>query len=517
MTHYPAAAIPHRRAAAPDSIYPQRSANTPSASAAPMRQLYLALADAGSAEHPAVGAAAGWLHEQIEGEADFHGTQSAIGGTALPSDGAGFAAWQQQRLDAIDEHYKQYVADRRAGAPRRMFKGRAHALHYLTAVAPARLTDGAWLYSALSRWDDAALRPLIATYLEELGNGVPDKNHVVIFQQLIDAHGCGGWQALDDHHFYSGLTQLALAHHGERYLPELIGYNLGAEHASLDTLIAAYELNELGIDPYYFTLHVSVDNNASGHARLALTALAELTPADPAEAAEFLRRVDAGYRLHARAPGSSELLAGFDLQRELHAALAGKHVPETLADGAANPAHAVSFGGRRLGDWLADPEQAPALLETLERDGWIVRGQDAAGSRLWRLIEAGDAGDGEEAAAPELAGLFSARELALLADWIAADGASASHPPAAAPLHQPSPPRRVEESAERGIIRHRFPDDEHGWEALSNELSLLEARVVASNSKEEAMALLTSLMAPSNHHTSTGLMATRMFSKLYAA
>lgn len=516
MTHYPAAAAPYRRAAAPGTIEPQRGA-------APMRQLYLALGDAADPGHPAVAAADDWLRKQLE---TSHGRP--VEGAPLPSDGAGFAAWQQQRMDAIDEQYKQYVAERRAGAPRRLFSGRAHALHYLTALAPGRLTDGAWLYSVLARWDDTALHPLIATYLEELGNGVPDKNHVVIFQQLIDAHGCGGWQRLDDHHFHGGLTQLALAHHGERYLPELIGYNLGAEHASFDTLVAAYELNELGIDPYYFTLHVSVDNNASGHARLALDALARLTPDGADEAAAFLRRVDAGYRLHAAAPASGQLLAGFDLRRELHAALAGKHVPATLADGAANPAHAVDFGGRRLGDWLADPEQAPALLDTLERDGWIVRGQDAAGSRLWRLIGAEYAAhaDGEAEAehgavdtdaAPPLAGLFSAYELALLADWIAADGAVASHPPAAAPLHQPTPPRRIEESAERGIIRHRFPDDEHGWEALSNELSLLEARVVASASKEEAMALLAALMAPSNHHTSTGLMATRMFSKLYAA
>jgi hypothetical protein len=526
MTHHSAAASfsPFTPATPDHFAAPPAGAQT---NHAPMRQLYLALSEPLPAEHPAIGSAAEWLAAQLHSDSNASGS-----GSALPA--SDFAAWQQARQDDIDEQYKQYMAERRAGAPRRMFGGRAHALHYLSAVAPARLTDGAWLYGVLARWDDPALQPLIATYLEELGNGVPDKNHVVIFQQLIDAHGCAKWRQLGEAHFHGGLTQLALAHHAERFLPELVGYNLGAEHASLDTLIAAYEMNELGIDPYYFTLHATVDNGLTGHARLALQALEQLTPQD--DPADFLRRVEAGYRLHQRALSSAELLAGFDLERELVAALAGKHIPARRPDGAVNPAWAAPIAGRPLGEWLADPGQVPALLAALESHGWVARGGDPAISRLWGMIEPAEAGsetenedDSEDGAAP-LAQLFSAYELALLADWIATDPRAPS--PAAGPgTLRPSPraagalalantqpaPRRIEESAERGIIRHRFPDDEHGWEAIANELSLLEARVVASSSKAEAIALLTSLMAPSNHHTSTGLMATRMFSKLFTA
>jgi hypothetical protein len=515
MTH-------HSAAAASFTPYPPATSNQFSARHAPMRQLYLALSEPLPAEHPAIGSAAEWLAGQLHGDAD-------TSGSLLPA--GDFAAWQKARQDDIDEQYKQYVAERRAGAPRRMFGGRAHALHYLTAMAPARLTDGAWLFGILARWDEPTLQPLIVTYLEELGNGVPDKNHVVIFQQLIDAHGCAKWRQLGEAHFHAGLTQLALAHHAERFLPELVGYNLGAEHASLDTLVAAYEMNELGIDPYYFTLHATIDNGITGHARLALQALEQLTPHD--DPAGFLRRVEAGYRLHQRALSSAELLAGFDLERELIAALAGKHIPARQPDGAVNPAWAVEIAGRPLGEWLADPAQVPALLAALESDGWVVRGGDPAASRLWELIGSAENEDKEEAddagAAP-LAELFSAYELALLADWIATDPRAplpGAHPGTVQPIRrrgaapaaaarQPAP-RRIEDSAERGIIRHRFPDDEHGWEAIANELTLLEARVVASGSKAEAIAMLTSLMAPSNHHTSTGLMATRMFSKLFTA
>jgi hypothetical protein len=79
----------------------------------------------------------------------------------------------------------------------------------------------------------------------------------------------------------------------------------------------------------------------------------------------------------------------------------------------------------------------------------------------------------------------------------------------------PGAPRRIGETAERGLIRHRFPDDEHAWEAIACELRLLEARLAASDSKEEAIGMLTALMSPASHHTSAGLMATRIFSKLF--
>jgi hypothetical protein len=517
MTPHPAADTPSAQPqTGARASLPQSPVNA-GAERAPARQLYLALSDASRRDHAAIDAAADWLAAQLQA-ANGRG-EAAV----LPSEGDAFAAWLSERQDDIDERYKQYVAERRAGQPRRLFASRAHALYYLTAIAPARLTDGAWLYGVLARWDDAALRPLITTYLEELGNGVPDKNHVVIFQQLIDAHGCANWQRLGERHFHDGLIQLALAHHAERFLPELVGYNLGIENADLDTLVAAYEMNELGIDPYYFSLHATADNSATGHARLAQQALRQLIESGSGDQADLLQRVDGGFRLHGRRPRSSELLAGFDVHGELHKALAAKHLPAS-GDGMTHPAAQLVIDGRPLDQWLAAGEPA-ALLDALLRDGWLVRGSALDASRLWRMIEAPqDATGDEETPAPPLAGVFTPYELALLAEWTAGGsdasgsvGSSANVRRLHATNGSAPLPERVRESAERGIIRHRFPDDEHGWEAIANELTLLEARVVASSSKEEAIALLASLMAPTNHHTSTGLMATRMFSKLFAA
>jgi hypothetical protein len=45
----------------------------------------------------------------------------------------------------------------------------------------------------------------------------------------------------------------------------VLGLNLHFEGVTLETLAGARELRELGLDPYYFVLHVSIDNADSGH------------------------------------------------------------------------------------------------------------------------------------------------------------------------------------------------------------------------------------------------------------
>jgi hypothetical protein len=68
---------------------------------------------------------------------------------------------------------------------------------------------------------------------------------------------------------------------------------------------------------------------------------------------------------------------------------------------------------------------------------------------------------------------------------------------------------------ERPVIRHHFPADEHAWEAIGCELRLLEARLAASESKEEAMSTLARLLAPAQQHTPAGLMAARIYTQLF--
>ncbi|MBI1567292.1 iron-containing redox enzyme family protein, partial [Escherichia coli] len=94
----------------------------------------------------------------------------------------------------------------------------------------------------------------------------------------------------------------------ERFLPEVIGYNLGYEQPPLHLLITTHELAELGIDAHYFQLHVTIDNAASGHARRAIESFTELMRD---EQPAFYERVRHGYRLNNLGIDTPSLIASF--------------------------------------------------------------------------------------------------------------------------------------------------------------------------------------------------------------
>lgn len=285
---------------------PSMPASVPRMATQPSRELYFALFR--DVDDEARMAAADYLRSQLEAAAALP--------CDLPQDPRDLQSWLEQRTARVGRQYQAYLQQRRAGAPRRYFSGKAHALHFLRGVAPTKLVDGAWLYGLLQRWDDPRFTLLIQTYLEELGEGRPEKNHVVLYRKLLASQGCDDWQQLDDEHFVQGAIQLALAEHAERFLPEIIGFNLGYEQLPLHLPITAYELTELGIDPYYFTLHVTVDNADSGHAKKAVQSLLDAWP-QVADGAEFYRRVRAGYRLNELGASTVSVIGDFDLQREV--------------------------------------------------------------------------------------------------------------------------------------------------------------------------------------------------------
>jgi len=259
--------------------------------------------------------AADYLRDQLEVAADLP--------CDLPVDPAGLGDWLGGHTERIGRQYQAYLDSRRAGAPRRYFSSKAHALHFLRGVAPTKLVDGAWLYGLLQRWDEPRFQALIQTYLEELGEGLPEKNHVVLYRKLLASQGCDDWQDLDEEHFVQGAIQLALAECAEQFLPEVIGFNLGYEQLPLHLLITAYELTELGIDPYYFTLHVTVDNADNGHARKAVQSLQAAWP-QVGDSAEFYRRVGNGYRLNELGASTLSVIEGFDIDREVRRILEKK-------------------------------------------------------------------------------------------------------------------------------------------------------------------------------------------------
>jgi hypothetical protein len=458
----------------------------------PARDLYFALyAD------PLNNARAGeaYLREQVAAVQDIPAD--------LPPTLAQLPAWIEARSEAVGIQYREYLAARKGGAPRRYFHNKAHALNFIKSVAPTKLVDGAWLYGMLRHWDSPDFHPLIKTYLEELGEGVPDKNHVTLYRKLLATHGVDNWEQLSDEHFVQGAIQLALGHNADHFLPEIIGFNLGYEQLPLHLLITSYELNEFGIDPYYFQLHVTVDNAATGHAQKAVQALLDLMPR-VGDRAAFYKRVQDGYRLNELGASTNSVIAGFDLQDELvnilaHKSTVGKNMHSDYC----------RVAGRSVNEWLAVPGQIPGFLAALESAGWIKRGEEVEHSRFWRLIE------GERA---EMFGVFSSYEQQVLRDWIVtAPGAAVKQERALTyrarqrtldNLGQHA--ERSSQFPERGLIRRRPARDTES----ANELGLLEQRVAAAAGKSEAMALLLALMTPAQHHSAAGLMATRMYTQL---
>jgi hypothetical protein len=313
---------------------------------------------------------------------------------------------------------------------------------------------------------------------------------------------------------------LSLAHHAADFLPEVIGFNLGYEQLPLHLLITAYELNELGIDPYYFTLHVTVDNVATGHARKSVQGVLDALPR-VGDANVFYRRLVNGYKLNMLGVGTTSIIASFDLLQELLSVFAAK-----AAVGSKVHSDYCRVAGRTVNEWLSEPDQLPAFLSKMEQMGWIKRHQDPRNSRFWKLIH------GERA---EMFGVFNAYERQLIYDWIAGEPASEA---GAGQMAEVKPrqltfkaqqrlldtldrqavdrPDHHQDQGMRRRVREHFANDEaaDGRDDFNLELRLLKDELALSSAKE-AMTTLITLMSPANHHTVAGLMATRVFTRLF--
>ncbi|VWX62478.1 Iron-containing redox enzyme [Burkholderiales bacterium 8X] len=416
----------------------------------------------------------------------------------LPESVEQLSAWMTDSVEATGHRYQAYLARRKAGGSREYFSTRSHALAFLRAVAPTKLVDGAWLYGLMGNWRNPRFNDLIHTYVEELGDGSPDKNHVLLYRQLLQSHGIDDWEAQPDSSYTQGALQLALAACTEEFLPEVIGFNLGYEQLPLHLLITAYELNELGIDPYYFTLHVTVDNAASGHARRAVQSIAEALPQlEGGEA--FWQRIRNGFKLNDTGIGTNAAIAAFDLDAEFHRVLGQKS-----AEGRVAHSDYCRIEGRTVNEWLADPQGIAGFVGALERKGWLRRGGDPAESRFWQMLR------GERA---EMFGVFSEYELQVIYDWLrgdaSADGARVPPDDATAPRAPRS--FRHQRRAQAGLATAGSNQGAMDLAALDPDAATLEQRLASGSDQQETEKLLLKLMGPAHHWSVAGLHATRIF------
>ncbi|WP_295526009.1 iron-containing redox enzyme family protein [uncultured Pseudacidovorax sp.] len=423
----------------------------------------------------------------------------------LPDSPEGLAAWQQQSLASTGAAYQRYLAERKKRAPRRYFRSRSHALFFLRAVAPTKLVDGAWLYGLLPDAANPHLNDLVLTYIEELGDGDPDKNHVLLYRRLLDSMGIVDWAEQPDEAYVQGALQLSLAACTEALLPEVIGFNLGYEQLPLHLLITAYELDELGIDPTYFTLHVTVDNAAGGHAQRALRAAAENLPA-LADREAFWARVADGYMLSNAGQGTTDAIASFDRHQALLQVLGGRASEGSLAH-----SDYCRIEGRTVNQWLADPDAIGGFVAALERKGWLIQDSDPAQSRFWALLQ------GEHAS---MFGVFGDYELQVIYDWIRGDAAADGAPflrsgPCA---RAPSPPRafRHARRAGRGPAPLSLATLAEDGSTLDPDLAELR-QVLAGESTVGRGEALRRLLGPAMHWGPAGLEATRHVAQLLRA
>jgi len=395
----------------------------------------------------------------------------------FPSTTEQMEAWLHADFIDSGRVYQRYLSERRAGAAPRYLKTTSHAIDFLQKSAPTKLVDGSWLYGLLPRWNEPAFRNLIRIYLEELGDGVAQQNHVAIYRKLLAEYSVDDWTEIDDKYFRQGAIQLALAAMADDFLPEVLGFNLGYEQLPSHLPITAYELAELGVDPYYFTLHITIDNFDNGHARRALASIMSLIPTG-ADAKDFLQRVRNGYQLNFLGEGASAIAHSFDLERELIALLTRKaEVGQYLH------CDRCRIQGMGINEWLARPGGIPDLLHALESSGWIRRHQDPANSRFWHLI------DGER---PLMFGVFDAREKQIVFDWISGDWRAPR-----------SAQKRVGSETNRSIDR----TDQATTLSINNFLQTY------SQEPRKNIDDCIRYMSPALHATAEGLAATRQFAE----
>ncbi|MBB3101719.1 hypothetical protein FHR87_000079 [Azomonas macrocytogenes] len=444
---------------------------TPTRSA---KALYFALLACKPAEQ-ARNAAASYLDEQLK--------TAANSPCDLPDDPLQLATWSSQQAAQVGHRYQAYLESRQNGTARRYFHNKAHAQYFLKGVAPTKLVDGAWLYGLLAHWNDARFNTLVRTYLEELGEGLAEQNHVVLYRQLLANHVGEDWQALDDPYFVQGAIQLALAEHAEHYLPEVIGFNLGYEQMPLHLLITTYELAELGIDPRYFSLHITVDNAHNGHARRAVQAVYDAWP-HLGDDDTFYRRIRNGYCLNQLGASTLSVIDEFDPRQEVI-----KLLQEKGALGHLMHVNRCRFAERTVNQWLANPADIPTFLAVLEQRGWIKRHQDPRQSHFWQLIE------GERA---PMFGVFNAHERQLIHDWIAGDWVSPA-------------------SSTRPADTRCLPDRPSSSQPplsgsdVDEEARLLHQQLAGLTDRQAYMNRLIPLLSPRCQDSAAGLLATRLF------
>ncbi|USP74181.1 uncharacterized protein yc1106_01455 [Curvularia clavata] len=347
----------------------------------------------------------------------------------------------------VTNRWEEYLTRRRAGGAREIFGDKEEAKWWLKQAAPVKYVDGAWLGHINKISTPFKHRQVTKNawqvMSEELGDGDIAKNHVHVYRELmedIDAklpeadsedfihprHGLNEvrcWKA--------AMAQLAISLFPHDFLPEALGFNMAYESLPLHLFKTVKELRELRLNPYYFELHISIDNADSGHAAMAMAAVADylrLVAQDQGEKAAHVawKRVQAGYILAEGLPTTpespslkseaNEPFPRTDTEAQLITIFAAK-------SSVAHKIHCNSrlrIGRRSLIDWL-EPNafsnaawQKDFLHDLSNCKPWVIKGH----SNQSRLVR-------ELSWEGKMFGSFTEKEVGIVKAWIDELGSNA--------------------------------------------------------------------------------------------
>lgn len=349
--------------------------------------------------------------------------------------------------------WARYHDRRKLGLGPTLFGNIAEAKKWLTQRAPAKLVDGAWLSHIHKITTPFALRGVTKDawqiLSEELGDGDVNRNHVFIYNQLLKEIGCPlpdpqsrdfiespSLEVMDDQRSWKGaVAQLLISLFPNEFLPEILGFNMHYELISLEALMAAHELKELGVNSSYFLLHICIDNADSGHTAMALQNVIdylELIKASelPSVLEEHWRRVQAGYILSqslavspcdgravsgSSSPSNSrrvrQIVPTDSLTRQIIEIFKGKSTVSPKYHCQSK----VKIGNRTLAEWLDstlwmhdDEQKHIELLGALAKSKrWVQPGMGSASKLVQELSWGG-----------RMFGAFTNEELDALIAWI---------------------------------------------------------------------------------------------------
>ncbi len=198
-----------------------------------------------------------------------------------------FKHYRHEQFESwIDQGYQREVAAYKPlqGKPK---ISREAYIWGIEQIAPMILIDGCWIQNSQSLLHDypEIAGILFDIYCDEIGNGELQQNHPFIFRQLLKSLSINlpavhsesfiGHPGFINSAFDLPSYMLALSYHSTEFLPELLGLNMAIEVSGLgkDYMRLVDEWKYWGIDAEIASIHISIDNIASGHTFLAKKAI----------------------------------------------------------------------------------------------------------------------------------------------------------------------------------------------------------------------------------------------------